>query len=145
MTRRNRPIRLVLVAFVALALASVAGTAFAAVTTLTVNNRATLTNDRTSAVISGRIQCAIGEGVTLNVFINQTLNGNLVTGSGTGTQIVCDGTLQEWQVTAPGFLGWKAGPAIVNVQAYPFPICNPFCPPPSPPVQTGATVHLGNR
>ena len=88
------------------------GTASAAVSSLTLNSKATLSASKTSAVATGTIVCPSGTEARVTVVITQTSGRTETAAQGT-TEVTCTGQVQSWSVTSNVVIGsaFKAGPA----------------------------------
>ena len=111
--------RLLLACGIALAFGAVlTGTALAI--SSTINSKAQLSADKTSAFASGTIICSAGSTASVTVIITQSSGKTDTTGSGNSDDITCTGMVQPWTATVPVNLSgeaFKSGPAVVLYQA----------------------------
>jgi len=113
--------RLIAIGMLAVVSAAVAvGTAFAEITTLSLDPKGTLSADRTRATISGSITCTDGDSVMVYANVAQVV-GRLLSNASGSTAISCTGEPQVWSVTAQTFgastLRLAPGKASVGVTA----------------------------
>ena len=98
--------RLLLVALIG-ALAMIAGTssASAAITSFSVNDKASLQLNNTVAVVTGFVQCTAGDTVDISSTVIQVKGQLLAEGFGDSGSITCTGSLQAWSVAVPVVIG----------------------------------------
>jgi hypothetical protein len=101
--------------------AMVAGTssASAAVTTFSVNDRASVVLDGAGVVVTGFVQCDSGDTVDVSAVIFQSKGQLLAEGSGDSGDFTCTGGLQAWTVVVQAFIGsFKNGQASSIAEAF---------------------------
>ena len=94
-----------------------AGTALA-VSSLTIDGKATLSDSKTSVVATGTIVCPVGFFANVNVTVVQSSGQADTHGFGTD-DFICSGQVQSWAVLVNVFIGeaYKPGPAIALFSA----------------------------
>jgi hypothetical protein len=98
--------RLVLVALIgALAMAVGTSGASAAITSFSVNDKASLQQDGTVAVVTGFVQCTAGDTVDISSTVIQVKGQLLIEGFGDSGSITCSGSLQMWSVAVQVVIG----------------------------------------
>jgi hypothetical protein len=118
--RGNSVAKLIVIGAIAvLGMAFGAGTAPAAISSLTIDPRARLSRDGTEATLSGTITCDSGDTVTLSGFVTEVI-GRLVRGATNfgGVSVTCTGDVQTWSLTAvASTIKLLPGPASTQVGA----------------------------
>ena len=86
---------------------------------LTVDRTAPLSLNRTSATVSGTIQCGGGGEAFIDVQLVQGKGSSVTIGDTEGTFVTCDTTVQSWStiVTVPQGGAFKPGKATARVFA----------------------------
>jgi formylmethanofuran dehydrogenase subunit E len=102
--------------------AMVAGTssASAAITSLSVNDRASVQLDGAVAVVTGFVQCTAGDTVDVSTTVIQGKGQLFIEGFGDSGAITCTGSLQAWTIVASLVIGsaYKHGQASSLTQAF---------------------------
>jgi hypothetical protein len=88
------------------------GTAWASVSSLTLDSKAQLSATKTQATATGTVVCTAGDSVDITVVILQSSGQVDAASQGTAT-ITCTGQVQAWAVTTDVVIGssFKKGPA----------------------------------
>jgi hypothetical protein len=115
-----RPRTRLVVAFVfaALGVAIAAGSASAAFSSLTVDPKAQLSPDRTTATVTGSVTCDEGDFVFVDATISEA-QGRTFAQAHREVQLFCTGSPQSWSIPTSAFgVTWLPGRASVNVVTF---------------------------
>ena len=87
---------------------------------LTIDEDATLAPGGLQMVVTGTLQCTTGETVSVTVTAAQDRGQQTAIAQGVIGAIACDGSTQNWGVTATAFSPFKNGPAGARATTNPF-------------------------
>jgi Family of unknown function (DUF6299) len=115
----TKPKLLLVAAIATVALVASATSASAAVTTFSVNDRATIELDGSALVVTGLVQCTFGDTVFISSDVFQSKGQLFAEGFGSTGAITCTGGLQTWSVAVSAAIGsYKPGQASSLTSAF---------------------------
>jgi hypothetical protein len=116
-----------------------AGAAFANITTFTIDEDATLAPGGLQVVVTGTLLCTPGDTASILIIVAQDRGQQTATANGSSGTIACDGTLQDWGITASSNSPFKNGPAAARGTAS---STSPGMPPTFDSAMATARLHL---